>query len=167
MGKRGFPPHPIETHIARGNPSKVSDLELKAKAAPKFPKGSTRCPPFLHPLAMKEWKRIAMHLRKAGLLKVADVPALSAYCQAYALMQEADAKVFSEGITIDGAQGGKIKNPAASVGNDCRRIMLQYAQQFGLTPSARTRLALDNFEEKKRRKGGEDSEAAVLGRLGL
>jgi P27 family predicted phage terminase small subunit len=44
-------------------------------------------------------------------------------------------------VVVDGANGGKVRNPATTVVNHNAAIVARYAREFGLTPSARVGLS--------------------------
>ncbi len=74
-------PVPLPLRRLRGNPGK-----RPLGREPELPR-EPECPPppdFLEPYAQDEWWRVAPEMHVLGLLTVADVQVLAAYCQAYA-----------------------------------------------------------------------------------
>ena len=77
---------------------------------PKPNKKAPACPKWLEPEAKKEWRRLAKQMEAIGILTEVDMAAFAGYCQAYARWKEAE------------------------------EIMNKFAEQFGLTPSSRSRI---------------------------
>jgi P27 family predicted phage terminase small subunit len=75
-----------------------------------------------------------------GLLYACDGDSLAAYCEAVVRHQKACEVINSTGILIKGRRDGVVKNPAVQVARDAEATIKAFAQEFGLTPSARTRL---------------------------
>jgi P27 family predicted phage terminase small subunit len=75
-----------------------------------------------------------------GLLYACDGDSLAAYCEAVVRHQKACEIVNTTGILVEGRRDGMVKNPAVQVVRDCEATIKAFAQEFGLTPSARTRL---------------------------
>ncbi len=90
-----------------------------------------------------------------GLLTVADVASLAAYCQAYghwrtaeeALARMADRDEHMHGLLIKTVDGNPRRNPLVKVAADAAEDMLRFAGEFGLTPVARTRLAAGGYAQ--------------------
>ncbi|WP_223428545.1 phage terminase small subunit P27 family [Tateyamaria pelophila] len=90
-----------------------------------------------------------MELTALKILSVLDRGALAAYCQAYgrwnaaetalALMAAKDA--VTDGLVIRTKSGNLIQNPLVGTANKAMADMVRYAAEFGLTPSARTRVS--------------------------
>jgi len=83
---RGPPPKPTYLRILEGNPSK----RPLNRNEPQPPPVETLDPPdYLGGHAATEWCRIVPGLSAMRLLTIADIPALAAYCVAYARWREA------------------------------------------------------------------------------
>ena len=77
-----------------------------------------------------------------------DAGALAAYCQAYgrwveaerviAIMAERDVQL--RGLMIRSAKGNHVPNPLIWIANAAMKDMVRYAAEFGMTPSARSRI---------------------------
>lgn len=159
MGRRGPPPQPTVLKVLRGNPGKRPLPENEPKPRPIAPKP----PAWLDPEARKEWKRVAPELERLGLLTCVDGAALETYCQHYAIMvralKELKQHVKEHGtimVTYTNKAGAEnvVPHPAIKVANEAAKVMRAFALEFGLTPSARARMALpgkrdevDEFEE--------------------
>jgi P27 family predicted phage terminase small subunit len=98
--------------------------------------------------AKREWKRAALLLYNLGLLTNVDRAAMAAYCVAYGRWCEAErvlkaakrADPASAGLLATTSNGNVIQNPIVGVANSAMRDMVAMAAEFGMTPSARTRI---------------------------
>lgn len=104
-------------------------------------------PEWLGELATQMWETLVPHLCRERVLAVTDLHNLEAFCSAYETFREAEVllkpdpdRPESTGLTIIGATGGYIKNPAATVKNEALRQMSTYGSNLGLDPAARGRL---------------------------
>jgi P27 family predicted phage terminase small subunit len=100
--------------------------------------------------ASDEWWRVAPELHRVGLLTVLDVATLSAYCVSYSHWRTAEevlARVAADdqvtgGLIVKAADGNTRRNPLVKIASDAAADMLRYAGEFGLTPVARSRIAV-------------------------
>jgi len=106
-------------------------------------------PAHLSPYAKTEWKRISRELYNLGLLSGVDRSALGAYCQCYSRWRTAeehlnkDAKdkgAIGGGLIIKTTNENLIQSPLVGIANKAMADMIKYAAEFGMTPSARTRI---------------------------
>jgi P27 family predicted phage terminase small subunit len=106
-------------------------------------------PEHLTDAARAEWDRIVVDLLALGILTDLDRGALAAYCQAYgrwsaaetALARMAERDAVTDGLIVKTKSGNLIQNPLVGAANKAMADMVRYAAEFGLTPSARTRVA--------------------------
>lgn len=106
-------------------------------------------PEHLTAAAREEWDRIVVELLALGILTHLDRGALAAYCQAYgrwsaaetALARMAERDAVTDGLIVKTKSGNLIQNPLVGAANKAMADMVRYAAEFGLTPSARTRVA--------------------------
>lgn len=138
MGRRGPRPDPTVLRILKGNPGKRPPHKREPK--PKLVTAAPKCPGWMPPAGRAEWKRVVPELLRLGLLSIVDLAALQGYCAAYARALEADKLVKSMGLTIATKTGFFVQNPAVSISRLAWHAVRQFASEFGLTPSARTRL---------------------------
>ncbi len=141
MGKRGPAPKPTNLKVLQGNPGKrqLNNNEPKYNSNDELLKPPT----YLSRYAKKEWKRIAPLLLKNTLLTYADISALAAYCQAYHRWIESEKLIRTHGYTTTTDKGNVIQRPEVGAANKAMEIMLRYGKEFGLTPSSRTSLYVD------------------------
>lgn len=72
-----------------------------------------------------------------------DRDALVCYCEAVVAHRKASAIIAKTSILIKGLHGGMVRNPALQIQRDAAMTIRGFAQEFGLTPSARTRIQTD------------------------
>lgn len=79
-------------------------------------------------------------LEQMGLLTEMDMAAFAGYCQAYARWKEAEEFITQHGAMIRTPNGYLQQVPQVSIAQTNLKIMLKFCEQFGLTPSARSRI---------------------------
>ena len=142
--KPGTKPKPTHLKLVTGNPGKrtLNRKEAKAKAAIPVP------PHHLTTDAVEEWNRVATELFNLGILSEIDRAALAAYAMAYgrwvqaerAIAKMAEKDQLTGGLMIKTSNGNAIQNPLVGTANKAASDMMRYAAEFGMTPSARTRI---------------------------
>ena len=140
----GRKPKPSAIKILEGNPGKRPLNEYEPKPLKKAPP----CPKWLEPEAKKEWRRLAKTLEAMGVLTDADMAAFAGYCQAYARWKEAEERITDRGLVIRTPSGYPQQVPYISIAQQYLKLMQQFAEQFGLTPAARSRIIAGNGESK-------------------
>ena len=139
MGRRGPAPKPTRLRIIEGNPSKRPLNRNEPKPEPSRPS----CPRWLNVEAKKEWARIVPELSLLGLLTNVDRLTLAGYCQAYARWRQAEEAIEKYGM-IGKTEGGYVQQlPYVSIAQKSLQLMKNLAAEFGLTPSARTRISVE------------------------
>jgi len=103
-------------------------------------------PRWLSDEAKKVWRRTVKQLAQMGVLYESDGDSLAAYCEAVSRHAAASKMVQAEGILVEGRNGLLVKNPAVQVARDAEATIKSFAQEFGLTPSARTRIKVDRTD---------------------
>ena len=141
MGVRGPVPLPANVHALRGNPSKIPAHKLADGIHPntKLP----RAPDHLLPAAKTEWRRIGRELVALGVVSEIDRAALSVYCQAWARWRQAEKKIAElgdDGIVETTPSGYQQMSAWLNVSNRSVDQMHKFMQEFGMTPSARSRV---------------------------
>lgn len=137
MATRGRKPKPTAVKVLEGNPGKrkLNNAEIKPEQT-KPPK----CPDWLEDEAKAEWKRLAKNLFSLGILTDLDVATFASYCQAYARWKEAEEFISQHGTIVKTPSGYWQQVPQVSIAHQNQKIMMQAAAEFGLTPSARSRI---------------------------
>lgn len=132
-----------------GNPGKRPYADLRVDEADLEP------PEYLVGYAREEWDRIVPIYRDMGVINQMDMAIVCAYCMAYAKFRELSielAKIESRAgnpmskMFIPKTVRGERKidvNPVYREHRKAAEEMLKYASECGLTPIARSRLALN------------------------
>ena len=145
MAQRGPKTKPTQLKLLTGT---TRDHRLN----PNEPQPDVVCPQapeHLTKAARVEWDRIVVELMALQLVSNLDRGALGAYCQAYgrwsaaetALARMAGRDTVTEGLIVKTKSGNLIQNPLVGAANKAMADMVRYAAEFGLTPSARSRVA--------------------------
>ena len=142
---------PTNLKVLEGNPGK-----RRIKKEPKPPDDLPVPPPHLDAYALEEWDRVANGLVVMGIIAGIDQAALAAYCMAYSRWRHAEdeiAKLREKGeinaLVLKTVSGNWIQQPLIGISNKAAGDMVRYASEFGMTPSARARLAIDPGKGKQ------------------
>lgn len=139
MGKRGPKPTPTRMRVLQGNPAKRP--LPKNEPRPKRTERTPNMPAWLPEKARAIWKQHARALWDLGLLTQVDVDALAALCETEALYRTALEMIEREGAVWTNEQTGYSQQTAwVSVRNTTLKQMQQLWAEFGMTPSARTKV---------------------------
>lgn len=145
MAQRGRKPKPAAVKMLEGSPGKRK-LDM---SEPQPEKKAPRCPSWLEEEAKKEWKRMARQLEQLGILTEIDMAAFAGYCQAYARWKEAEEYISENGTIMKAPSGYCQQVPQVSIAQTYLKIMNRFCEQFGLTPSARSRIVTEHGEDKE------------------
>lgn len=107
--------------------------------------GFTRLPPeppeFLFGDARECWDVSVAELQRLQLTKPVDWPALTAYCLAYQRMCQAQRLIQEDGQGLLHTNSqGRTRHPAVAIVEAASKELRAWAQEFGLTPAAETRV---------------------------
>ena len=144
MGQRG--PKPTPTKILKLHGSRRAG---KNKNEPKPTIAAPICPSHLIADAKAEWKRIVPELKKLGLLTKIDRAALAGYCQSWGRWVNAEKKIQKIGEVVKSPSGYPIQNPWLSIANKALKQCESFIKEFGLSPSARTRISVELPQDEK------------------
>lgn len=154
MATRGRKPKPTELKVLEGNPGKRPLNFNEPHPEKKLPD----CPDWLEDEAKAEWDRLAVPLFNLGLLTELDMAPFATYCQAYARWKEAEEFISQHGSIIKTKTGFWQQVPQVSISRANQAMMIKAAAEFGLTPSARSRLVAGGSEIT----GGESEMQLIL-----
>jgi len=140
MAQRGRKPKPTAMKVLEGNPGKRALNPFEPTPEGKMPE----CPDWLEDEAKAEWDRLAVPLHNLGILTELDMAPFAAYCQAYARWKEAEEFISQHGSIVKTKNGFWQQVPQVTISHQNQKIMLQAAAEFGLTPSARSRIIAGN-----------------------
>lgn len=136
--RRGTPvPKPRALRLLNGaRADKVNNAE-------PVPRDDDLQPPEdLDPRVRKVWDFTVEHLRHMGTAAACDRDALLAYCEAVATHRRASHLLSRSDVLIQGRNGNLVRNPTLAVQRDAAYAIRMFAQEFGLTPSGRTRIVM-------------------------
>lgn len=107
-------------------------------------------PGFLDDVAVYEWNRVGPELIAKQLLTEVDLAAFTMYCSNCSRVAAAEKVIKTLGMTIATPQGYIQARPEVAIARQCGAEVRKFAQEFGMTPSARTRVrAPEKPAEKK------------------
>ncbi len=141
MGRRGPPPKLTHLKVLAGNPGKRPLNPFEPKPDVEAP----ACPRWLSPEARRVWKHTVPLLKRMRVLALVDRDALVAYCVTYARWHKAEKFLVEHGevYPIKDAVGRVLSMaqfPQVAIARNLLQAVRAYQQEFGLTPSSRTRL---------------------------
>ena len=137
---RGRKPTPTALTVLHGGKPKNSREPKPRQRAPQPPE-------WLSDEAKEEWGRIVPQLTKLGLLTNLDGAALTVYCEAWSRYVEATKEVSRTGALVMGPRNSFVRNPAALVAKDAEVTLRAFCTEFGLTPSARSRMTVPGGDD--------------------
>ena len=142
---------PAALSLLEGNPGK-----RKIPVEPKPPDEQPVPPSHLDKYALEEWNRIADGLIVMGILAGIDQSTLAAYCGAYSRWRSAEEELNKlknktplDALILKTISGNYIQQPLIGIANKAASDMVRYASEFGMTPAARARLAIDPNKGKQ------------------
>lgn len=154
---KGRKPTPIHLRLVKGNPGK----RPINTAEPKPRRERPSAPAHVSDKARETWGYVTSILDGMGVLTKADALALEVLCEAYAdyLTARAELRAFGSNYYETVNQTGGVMHrahPAVAVMQDADRRIKAWLAEFGMTPSARSRV-------KGEAEGEEDPAAAYFG----
>lgn len=155
MGKRG--PRPTPTSVLKLRGSTLVTPEREASEV-HGPTGTPDCPDWLDDQAKAAWDEIVPLLQDMGILTRIDGNALARYCRLWSRWRKMEAFIEEKGEMYPlRAEDGSVKYfqqwPQVAIANKLAQQLTRLEQEFGLTPSARTRIHVDRpteFDEFQR-----------------
>lgn len=146
MGLRGPAPKPTAIRVLEGNPSH----RPLNKREPQPPGGPPRCPAWLDKTGRTEWRRVVKILGPLRLATEADRISLALYCDAYSQYLATRRTLKAEGMSYRLESGYVQQRPEVSIYHKLQAILRNWCHEFGMTPSARGRMAApaETFEDE-------------------
>lgn len=144
---RGRKPTPIEQRMANGNPGKRPvPAPVTVGGRPKLEELK---PPDHMPEEAKDfWKFAVDELVQVGIVDKVDIPVLEQLATQYARIRQAQAAIEQFGHFTRGSTGQIVEHPAVKMERDATNLFLKLAEQYALTPVARTRLGLAELHRR-------------------
>src|ERR1044072_2423235 len=121
------------------NPDRVDVEDALAKLQP---------PDCLGADGVELWERIVPTLARVGILDGVDHAALEAVCTQWERAKAAGRVIDAQGMFARGSQGQLRAHPAVELERAAHMAYLKFAQDYALTPVARTRLGLAELKRK-------------------
>jgi len=135
--KRGPAPQPTAIKLLNGNPGKRRINRREPK--PEQLSADLDPPTWLTKEAAAVWRRAVPELRRLHLLSVLDLDAVGAYCAQVGRAKKAEASLRRGGLMVT-VHGQRQRRPEIAIAKEAWSEARRWAQEFGLTPAARTRL---------------------------
>ena len=143
---KGRKPKPTNLKILEGTARKDRVSALEPRPDPNLPAP----PDHLSKDALVEWGRVSGQLYKLGLLSEIDRAALAAYCQAYGRWARAERELNEIDSLVDTTPNGMQQQHAlVGIANKAMETMHKFLVEFGMSPSARTRVNASPKEDEK------------------
>lgn len=148
MARTGPTPLPTNVKILQGNRGK---RDLSKKTEPEPEAGEPDKPEYLTGFASEEWDRLVKITMDIGVLTKADGDMLELYCMEKSNYLQAKKDLEENGELYKRNSSDEIygAHPATLIMDKAAKNMRQILAEFGLSPSARTRVHVKKKEEKK------------------
>jgi P27 family predicted phage terminase small subunit len=140
----GRPPKPTHIRALAGNPGKRPLNENE----PKPEKGIPGCPEWLQDYAREYYEELSPKLDAMGVLTTADRDALVALAISLANMRYGYEQTRKVGFIMKTPSGYVQTNPFVGLTNHAIKQARAMMQEFGMTPSARTRITVADAESE-------------------
>ena len=144
MGRRG--PRPTPTPLLKLRSSTLV-TKRREKREPQSASSAPRCPAWLDEQAKAAWRQLVPQLQAMRVLTKIDGNALTRYCRFWSRWRTAEEFITKNGDVYPlKDENGRIKClmpfPQVSIANKLAQQLTRLEQEFGLTPSARTRIVV-------------------------
>lgn len=140
--KPGPKPKPTPLKILEGNLGKRPLPENEPKPKSRLPS----CPRYLSKEARKEWRRMAKEMSNLGILTNIDHAIFEAYCVAYSEWVENTLKA-QEHPVFKTTTGYMQITPFVTLAEKAFKKWTKAAAELGMTPSSRTRIAVEKKDD--------------------
>jgi P27 family predicted phage terminase small subunit len=142
-------PEPTKLKLIKGNPGK----RALNRNEPEPPKGVPAPPEELCARAKQEWYVFARLIDDMGIMTLGDGYALARMCEVYAELLRVEQFLRDEGCVVESVtrDGGLLyrARPEVGIRSDCETKFKAYLQEFGLTPSSRSKIQVPSGSKKK------------------
>jgi P27 family predicted phage terminase small subunit len=142
MGKRGPVGAPTALRLLRGDkPCRINEREpVPADDLPEPP-------PEMSDEVRAVWDYTLNELAYMKTAVAADRDSLVCYCEAVIAHRKASAILARSTVLVKGMHGTLVRNPALQIQRDAAQTVRGFAQEFGLTPSARAGIQMEGRVE--------------------
>lgn len=97
----------------------------------------------------KLYRFLVKELKESGILNNLDITILETTVDAIVKMQECKQLLDEHGLVITKTDGSLIRNPASTIYKDYNAIFNKCCMELGLSPSARSKLAVLNIKNEQ------------------
>lgn len=130
---------PTSLKIVTGNPGKRA--LNKQEPDPDY-LNDLSAPSFLSEAGAEIWNEVAPVLRQSRLLTIVDVPILAMMCESLAEYRRATLYCKSTPLDHSEKTGGDVLSQWKIVQSMSLKQVMMIAREFGMTPAARTKIAI-------------------------
>ncbi|QBR40962.1 phage terminase small subunit P27 family [Kerstersia gyiorum] len=136
-GRSGRRPKPVAKKQQAGNPGKRAlNVDEPDFGLVQY----VECPIWMGDFGRELWDTVCPLLCRERVLEATDVQNLEVYCNAYDQFRMAQEEVRKKGVTVEGASGSPVKNPAVTAVKEATAMMATYGGMLGLDPASRSRV---------------------------
>jgi len=144
---QGRKPKPTVLKLIQGNPGRRPLKLDEFRPAVAIPRPPAHVRENVE--AYKEWKRVTAELAQYGLIAHVDRADLTFYCVNWArhveaediIKKAADRDPIGAGLFVKTPNGFPVQSPWLSVSNKAMEFCWKFLSDFGMSPSARTRVS--------------------------
>lgn len=140
----GRPRKPTALKVLHGDFEKNPQRRNKLEPQPEV--DVPECPSKLTVVGRNEWRRLCRELKQLGVISLAERASLEKYCEAYEREHECNNIVKKEGRFYQ-TENGPREHPASKAARNYHDQCVKLLTAFGLNPTARTRLAVNEKTE--------------------
>jgi P27 family predicted phage terminase small subunit len=143
VGKRGPAPKPTALRLLHGDQKSRVNLDepIPDRALPD-------CPDDVSDEVREIWDYTVEQIDVMGMASKADRDSLRCYCEAVVAHRKASALLAKSGVMIKATEYTVMRNPAFLIQRDAAVTVCRFAQQFGLTPAARSEIRSEHAGAK-------------------
>lgn len=140
----GRPAKTREQRLINGN-AREKPLPKAALSQQSF---DFTCPDWVSKGAKEFWETIVPTLKERKVVGQTDYPALVILCQSWAEFQDATKVLAREGRYYEGPNGAQCAHPAVRMQMNAMKAVNAFMEKFGLQPTTRARLPIQQAESK-------------------
>ena len=151
MGKRGPVPQPLAVLKQKGtiNITRAKQTNEVEQSLDFVFDEIPQPPETLSELAAVVWNQMLMQAcRLYGYISFIDLKLFAEYCECWSELQGLTDLCRGNSIAYEDNNGVKRINPIYKERDDKRKLFIRLSQEFGFSPSARTRIKLEQKEAK-------------------
>ena len=140
-GRRSKPVDQVLGHRSKAEKEARKEAEEKLKTNDNL---VNRVPTWLNDEAKKIYKFLIEQFKETGILCNLDKETVAICADAMYRMREAQAMIDEQGLIVDGKE-----NPCIRIYEKYEKIYAKMISELGLSPSARSKMALTQSQTKK------------------